>query len=195
MFEDDQTFVVRRFYQGVAEGQYDLIESVLSPNFSEFSADPLPPASGVAFIDGIRAFRRAFPDFSVDIGTVTREGDQILANVSVSCQSRQLSGEASTRIPITLAIADRFQVAGGQIQAHAGRISGADLPEQIEAWTRQHGGDWSAPDLWGEILELPAGVDRHVLLFEPPPGWPPIVRPPRPPRPFAPMGPGGATLT
>jgi predicted ester cyclase len=124
---------VRRFVEGVNQGNLDALDNIVAPDFKDHQ--PLPPGlpSGLA---GLKAFfaaqRTAFPDLKITINDITADGDKVWDRLTVrATNTGAFMGMPPTGKQVTVEVLDITRFAGGKAVEHWGVADNLGMMQQL----------------------------------------------------------------
>lgn len=126
--------LARRFYgEVISEGNLDLIDELVSPDFVEHEVFPGLPTTGPeapkAFF---RLFRAAFPDLQMTPDELIAEGNKVVARATVSGTHKgEFMGMPPTNKGFKVQAIDIIEIRDGKATAHWGQMDQTGMMEQL----------------------------------------------------------------
>lgn len=74
---EDSKVVVRRYFESWNANDLEMLDSILSPDVVDHTANPGQPAGREGFHEFYRAWHTAFPGFRADIEDMVAEGNRV----------------------------------------------------------------------------------------------------------------------
>ncbi len=126
--------LVRRFYDEVMnQGNLDLIDELVAPDFVEHQVFPGLPTTGPESVKaGIGMFRSAFPDLRMAADDMIAEGDKVAVRATMSGTHRgEFMGIPATNKSFSITAIDIVEIRDGKATAHWGEVDQGAMMEQL----------------------------------------------------------------
>jgi steroid delta-isomerase-like uncharacterized protein len=124
--------LVRQLYEVSNTGDIASLDSILSPDYVNHTAQPgeIPTAEGLAQV--VTTFRSAFPDLVVTVDDIFAEGDKVVARTTSSgTHLAPVYGIEATNKPFTVRGISIERIVDGRIVEHWGSFDQLSLLQQI----------------------------------------------------------------
>jgi steroid delta-isomerase-like uncharacterized protein len=133
MSSEESKVIVRRFWGVWEEGNIDLVDELLAPDYVNHSpATPDQPTDPEGIKAVVGMFRGAMPDLRVIIEDMIAEGDKVVVRYTIEgTHERELFGVPPTGQRLSIKSISVERVSDGKIREHWRITDGLDMMQQL----------------------------------------------------------------
>jgi steroid delta-isomerase-like uncharacterized protein len=135
MSSEESKVIVRRFWGVWEEGNIDLVDELLAPDYVNHSpATPDQPTDPEGIKAVVGMFRGAMPDLRVIIEDMIAEGDKVVVRYTIEgTHERELFGVPPTGQRLSIKSISVERVSDGKIREHWRITDSLDMMQQLGA--------------------------------------------------------------
>jgi predicted SnoaL-like aldol condensation-catalyzing enzyme len=114
---EENKAIVRRYLEEIINrGRFEVAEQILAVDYINHTAGGGVGSGRDGFVNGIRAMRTAFPDWTVSIKGMIAEGDSVFDHCSIrATHSGQAGGTAPTHEVVAGEVMHRWRLSNGRL--------------------------------------------------------------------------------
>jgi len=124
--------IVRGLYQRLNEGDFSVVDEVISDDFVEHEAVPGIEQTKAGVRQLFEMFHAAFEGASFEVDSIIGEGDKVVAMVRMTgVHKAEFMGIPPSGRTINVGVADQFRIEDGKVVEHWGVLDSGALMQQL----------------------------------------------------------------